>query len=326
MQGFINIPPPTPMPDQPEKMLGQRLLAFLEHPFFLTPIGTIGGIVGILFYTPVLAVCGLCILAAFHRAKVVSGKPLWIQIASNVVLFLIVFGALWEVRSITMRALQRNNLTPYSFARLVAEYLLKNDIKQSPDNSQKQQMNQPPQPVQPEIRSYLVFDGESRFPTVSLGGQVVTERDFQVGDDLAFLVMCNQSGPNPVEMVESSLLTYAEPNYELSTQKTVIADFEKRIRRGRKAQPYPTKGPFFKLMPGEHRFFTAFSPNPDDTRRVVQQADLDKMKSGNEILFVIAQFIYRDNGKAHNLRRCEWLQPPSRLPGIWHSCVGFYSD
>src|SRR6266436_3121877 len=73
---------PIPKPTKPagknvERHFGQRILDFFEHNLFTLPVGVVGGIVGILFYAPVLVVCGVCVLLAFHRAKVVSGRAFW---------------------------------------------------------------------------------------------------------------------------------------------------------------------------------------------------------------------------------------------------------
>ena len=57
--------------------LHRGLLEFIEQPLFTLAVGIVGGIVGLLIYSPVLAVCGLCVILAFHRAKVVTGHSLW---------------------------------------------------------------------------------------------------------------------------------------------------------------------------------------------------------------------------------------------------------
>src|ERR1022692_3889523 len=38
---------------------------------------------------------------------------------------------------------------------------------------------------------------------------------------------------------------------------------------------------------------------------------LDNLRTGKEILFVIAQLVYKDAGKEHRSRRCMFLQPPA---------------
>jgi hypothetical protein len=70
------------------KTTWQKLLAFFEHGWVIGAVGTVGTLVGF-FYTPVLAVCGIAILLAFHRVGVVRGKKPWIQIAAYLGLFTI---------------------------------------------------------------------------------------------------------------------------------------------------------------------------------------------------------------------------------------------
>ena len=60
--------------------LTHRLFLFFEHPLFWGPIGIVGGLVGLFFYTPILVVCRACVLLAFHRAGVVSGSRMRTQI------------------------------------------------------------------------------------------------------------------------------------------------------------------------------------------------------------------------------------------------------
>src|SRR2546425_2990810 len=65
---------PAPQIQKPEKNIWQRLLDFIEHGYLLTTLGLLGGLVGLFVYTPVLLVCVLSLLLAFHRARVVAGK------------------------------------------------------------------------------------------------------------------------------------------------------------------------------------------------------------------------------------------------------------
>ncbi len=181
-------------------------------------------------------------------------------------------------------------------------------------------------PSTPVPRSYLTLDGPFRFPLVAAGGQLVTEINFQVGDEFQFNIFYKQEGPNPLEIVEASHLIYVEPDHEDQTQNSLITDFEKRIRNGRKLLPRRNE-PLPTVTQGEHRFYTAFAPTVANTRRIVTQRDLEEMQSGEEILFVIVEIVYEDVGQIHHCRRCEWLQPPASLPSVWHMCKGFnHSD
>jgi hypothetical protein len=89
----------------PRKPLRHRLLDLLEQPLFTLSVGIVGGIVGVLLYAPVLAVCGACVIFAFHRAKVVEGEPIWIQIPSYAVLCTIVVFALYGLHIVIDRKL-----------------------------------------------------------------------------------------------------------------------------------------------------------------------------------------------------------------------------
>ncbi|WP_260735100.1 hypothetical protein [Tunturiibacter lichenicola] len=66
--------------------LAPGLIKFVEQPLFLAAFGILGGIVG-LIYTPFLAVVGLCILGAFHRAHVVTGRSWKVQVPSYFLVF-----------------------------------------------------------------------------------------------------------------------------------------------------------------------------------------------------------------------------------------------
>jgi hypothetical protein len=63
-----------------EETTPARLWNFIEHPLFLFPIGIMCGAMGLLIYTPALLGSAACFVAAFHRAKVVAGKPLRVQV------------------------------------------------------------------------------------------------------------------------------------------------------------------------------------------------------------------------------------------------------
>jgi hypothetical protein len=86
---------------------GRRVLEFVEQPLFMLAAGLLGGIVGVLFYVPVLVVCGICIGLAFHRAKVVAGKPLLRkQVPVYAGLFLVIVLSLYGVHVLVRQKLQ----------------------------------------------------------------------------------------------------------------------------------------------------------------------------------------------------------------------------
>jgi hypothetical protein len=56
------------------KSVGERFLDFIEQPLFLVVVSIIGGIVGVLVYTPVFLVCDICVILALHRSGAVADK------------------------------------------------------------------------------------------------------------------------------------------------------------------------------------------------------------------------------------------------------------
>ncbi len=95
-----------------EQTTWQKALAFLEHPLFTLPVGIIGGLVGILVSAPVLFVCGACVLLAFHRANVVSKKPIWkVQVPAYFGLVVVVIGLLFLLNRLVDKKLKDANIT-----------------------------------------------------------------------------------------------------------------------------------------------------------------------------------------------------------------------
>jgi hypothetical protein len=116
--------PPAKPPIDPvrRKSLSHRLFDFVEHPLFTLPVGILGGIVGLVLYTPVLAICGVCVILAFHRAKVVTEESLWTQLLVYIVLSGMVVGSLWGLHLIIDKKLAEGNT---SFSQLVATAVAK---------------------------------------------------------------------------------------------------------------------------------------------------------------------------------------------------------
>jgi hypothetical protein len=165
-------------------------------------------------------------------------------------------------------------------------------------------------------RSYIVFEDMPR----SAGGKAENDA-LAVGQQLAFNLHYRQQGPNPVELGKISRWLYIESNYELSTQKTLIGDFQERLRKDRTPLGKET------LMPGDKRFVTAFGINDDNSPRIITPTELANLTAGSEVLFVIAEIAYSDSGKQHHLRECMFLQAPASPPWVWHECEAFtHSD
>lgn len=100
----------------------QRILAVVEQPLVLLPAGTLGGIVGVFFFAPVLALCGLCILLGFHRSKVVSGKHIFkVQIPAYVAVSAMTLAVLWWVNTSVQTKSKEQNV---SLAKLVANSVI----------------------------------------------------------------------------------------------------------------------------------------------------------------------------------------------------------
>jgi hypothetical protein len=134
----------TEMPLNPvssAKPLREALLDFIEHPLFLFALGILGGVVGFL-YTPVLMVCGLCIVLAFHRAKVVSGRPLVkVQLPAYALVFGLTFAGLYLVR-ITIPRKLRDDIRGLAAqtASDVLSGLSNNSPKQAPPQQENRQV------------------------------------------------------------------------------------------------------------------------------------------------------------------------------------------
>jgi len=112
----------------------QRLLAFVEQPLFTLSVGIIGGIVGLFLYSPVLAVCGVCVILAFHRAKVVNGESFWkVQIPSYVVLCSVVIVSLYGLHLVIQKKLAEAPPTQHvPTASEIADELEKRRLQNSP--------------------------------------------------------------------------------------------------------------------------------------------------------------------------------------------------
>ena len=168
-------------------------------------------------------------------------------------------------------------------------------------------------------RSYLTFDGCPRFTGIS-GGQ--TEgANFKAGEEIGFNIHYKAAGPDPITIVDSATESFIAPDFKLETQEKLVANFVKQVNQERKTLPRPQSNS--TMMPGDVRFLTAFAYTEANQRLTLTQDDLDKLRAGARIAFVIAEVTYRDKSVTHHLRRCKWLQPPASPPGVWHFCAVF---
>jgi hypothetical protein len=170
--------------------------------------------------------------------------------------------------------------------------------------------------------SYLVFDGSPRFgERKDDKGQLLPDKNFQVGDKIFFNYYYRATGPNPVESKEAAGWLYLEPDFGPQTQQEMIADLKKRLNEERKQHPIPAEPE--TLMPGDQRWASVYATTEGKQYRLVTRKDLEEFRTGTEIAFVLIELSYTDNGKLHHLRTCQFLQPPATPPGVWHYCEGF---
>jgi hypothetical protein len=136
------------------KTTWQRFLEFIEHPLFTLSIGIVGGIVGVFLYAPLFVVCGLCVVLAFHRARVVVGKSQWVVLPSYAVLCGLVIGTFWGLYIVVNRKLAESNT---SFSQLVATAV----IKLLPKTEQKPTPVQSPPKTTPPTTLTVVLPCEN---------------------------------------------------------------------------------------------------------------------------------------------------------------------
>jgi hypothetical protein len=98
---------PTLPPDKENKWL-----QFLEQPLVTLPVGTLAGLAGVFFYSPVLVLCGICLILGFHRSKVVAGKDkLRVQLPAYVILTLVLLAGLGGLHIVIQRKLKENDFS-----------------------------------------------------------------------------------------------------------------------------------------------------------------------------------------------------------------------
>ena len=166
-------------------------------------------------------------------------------------------------------------------------------------------------------RSYVAFDGNPEIPPKS--GSEVPSSSFVVGALFGFNVKYKATGPNPVQLTEIALACEIASDTNIETEKTLLTKFKSELRKERKTIVTAPQ----TMMAGEQHFASPIALTETSEHRIVTQDDLDKLKTGAEISYVIGQITYRDAGTVHHLRRCVWLQPPALSPVIWHYCALF---
>ena len=268
----------------PRKPLGQRLLEFVEQPLFTLPVGIVGGIVGLLFYTPMLALCGLCVLLAFHRAKVVSGESvLRIQLPAYVVLSVVVMASLYGLHVVVMHKLAEDNA---SLARRIAEYV--------------KQLLLPP-------RSFVdiapnEFGVESNPSSVNYGRTLVNVSCTNVGTDIAWLTSCGAR----VFVDDSSPIDFRE---DRAKQEQYFNKF---------IVDYKEQNPPRSLMLG---VFTWISPSgPPSTKPLIDALDHGD-KTLVVVGHAVYKDKDKDGEITRTTDLCDFMQPPVTSPQpVWMAC------
>lgn len=177
-----------------------------------------------------------------------------------------------------------------------------------------------PKPEPP--RNYLVFDGPPRFPKFrDSTGQFRANKNFMLGDVIGFDLYLKLDGKNPVNYGTTYPLLDVEPDADPQSEHAAVAHFKKMVadynaqHKERSSRPiHSTDSPWFSAVNG------AVGTNATLPR--LTQVDLDELAIGKQVIFVVAEVPYTDNGKGHHARLCYYLQPPPQDPGIWHYCEG----
>lgn len=168
-------------------------------------------------------------------------------------------------------------------------------------------------------RSYITFNGTPIFTGSNPANPEAEGSQFQVGDALGFNIDYKVSGPNQVEMFGIVKAVYIEPNSDSETQQAMLVKFTEELNKEEKVI-HPD---FSTKSPGDMGFVTAYVFTGTPQRPVVTQGDLEKLRVGTEVAYVISEITYKDRGTTHHQRECVWLQPPAAPPGIWHFCEVF---
>ncbi len=171
-------------------------------------------------------------------------------------------------------------------------------------------------------RSYAAFLGSPKFTGPSPTGSEGSE--FQPGSPIGFNVHYRAAGPNPIQLVDSAAATYIRTDFKSDTQEEIVTTFLDEVKKEKKDLKLQEPGAshVHTMMPLAEEFFTGYAWSDKMQHLVFTQDDLDKLKSGAEVAFVISQIDYRDAGVMHHLRGCMWLQPPARF-STWHFCDVF---
>jgi hypothetical protein len=169
-------------------------------------------------------------------------------------------------------------------------------------------------------RSYVIWVDNPRFA----GGQREDDPP-SVSQPIEFNIYYKQSGPNQVDVIQAARWFYLESDTSTKTQRAVVEDFMHRLHEE------PNRSEPVTLAPGANSsFFSAHALDTNGQLHLTTQGDLDNLRNGTAIIFVLSSIVYRDPSnnprKEHHLSRCVYLQPPANPPGVWHYCAAGFNQ
>ncbi|MBB5066393.1 hypothetical protein [Granulicella mallensis] len=175
----------------------------------------------------------------------------------------------------------------------------------------------------PSPRSYIVLAGGPKFTGPNTAG--IEGSDFIAGSAIAFNIHYKNTGPNSIQLVDQAAVAFLKDDYKPETQKAVLTQFAEEVKREKKAfnGPKPDASNVHTVGAGTEEFITDSEWSDTWERIAFTQDDLDALKTGTKIAFVLNEITYKDAGTIHHFRMCMWLQPPAASAGIWHYCQIF---
>jgi hypothetical protein len=138
----------------------------------------------------------------------------------------------------------------------------------------------------------LVFDGSVRFGDKrEANGQLQTDQNLHVGDELFFNYYVNPTGPNPVSEDGAARAVILEPDSSPKSENEAIEHFKDEIKKERK--DHPVKPIWTILMPQDKGHFdTARAFTEDRNREVITQPLLDELRAGTKVAYVLVEISY----------------------------------